>query len=91
MYDKVATYGLECNVLLRDMVRNEEIPRRTGITNVIELVARLKWQWVDQIGKQRTRRWTYKVTIWRPRDTPRIGGPGWTDMETKRSTFRSGV
>ena len=36
-------------ILLREMIRNENIRRRTGVTDVIERIAKLKWQWVGDI------------------------------------------
>ncbi|CAH2247559.1 jg750 [Pararge aegeria aegeria] len=33
---------------LRDQVRNEEIRRRTRVTDIAQRVAKLKWQWAGQ-------------------------------------------
>ena len=84
----VATYGLNTMTLtersvnrlrtisVRERIRNENIRRRTGITDVIERIAKLKWQWVGHIGRQDRERWTIKIIMWRPRDTKRkVGRP----------------
>ena len=57
-------------ISLRESIRNENIRKRTGVTDVIERITKLKWQWVGHIGRQdRGERWTIKVIMWRPRDT----------------------
>ena len=39
-------------ISLRERIRNENIIRRTGVTDVIERIAKLKWQWIGHIGRQ---------------------------------------
>ena len=48
-------------ILLRERIRNQNIRRRTGVTDVIERTAKLKWQWVGHIGRQDRERWTIKI------------------------------
>ncbi|CAH2226362.1 jg7207 [Pararge aegeria aegeria] len=67
-------------VFLRDQIRNEEIRRRTRVTDIAQRVAKLKWQWA---GTRRTDgRWGLKVLEWRPRTGIRSVGrrpTRWTD------------
>ena len=56
-------------ISLRERIRNENIRRRTEVTDVTERIAKLKWQWVSHIGRQGRERWTIKIIMWRPRDT----------------------
>ncbi|CAH2208792.1 jg24356 [Pararge aegeria aegeria] len=41
-----AMHGLS----LRDQIRNEDIRRRTRITDIAQRVAKLKWQWAGHIA-----------------------------------------
>ncbi|XP_048517448.1 uncharacterized protein LOC125502643 [Dendroctonus ponderosae] len=62
-------------ISLRDTVRNENIIQRTKVTDIMELVAHLNWQWVGHVARQ-NRKWTKKLIQWRPRETRRtIGRP----------------
>ncbi|CAH2225784.1 jg23401 [Pararge aegeria aegeria] len=61
---------------LRDQIRNEEIRRRTRVTNIAQRAAKLKWKWVLCL------RWGSKVLEWRSRTGKRsVGRPPttWTD------------
>ncbi|CAH2242259.1 jg25192 [Pararge aegeria aegeria] len=51
---------------LRYKIRNEEIRRITRVTNIAQLVAKLKWQWAGNIALRTDRRWGLKVLDWRP-------------------------
>ena len=50
-------------ISLRERIHNENIRRRTGVTDVIERIAKLKWQWVGHIGRPYRKRWTIKIII----------------------------
>ena len=82
---RVAQRGMERSMLgltLRDRVRNEEIRRRTGVTDVIERIAWLKWNWAGHVARMTDGRWTRKVIEWRPRADKRNRGrppTRWTD------------
>ncbi|CAH2217224.1 jg22441, partial [Pararge aegeria aegeria] len=54
-------------VSLRDQIRNEEIRRRTRVTDIAQRVAKLKWQWAGHIARRTDGRWGLKVLEWRPR------------------------
>ncbi|CAH2234159.1 jg9040 [Pararge aegeria aegeria] len=54
-------------VSLRHQIRNEEIRRRTRVTNIAQRVAKLKWKWVGHIARRTDGRWGSKVLEWRSR------------------------
>ncbi|CAH2267506.1 jg22594 [Pararge aegeria aegeria] len=63
-------------VSLRDQFRNEEIRRRTRVTDIAQRVAMLKWQWAGHIARRTDGRWSLKVLEWRPRTGKRsVGRP----------------
>ncbi|CAH2267521.1 jg22609 [Pararge aegeria aegeria] len=69
-------------VSLRDQIRNEEIRRRTRVTDIVQRVAKLKWKWAGHIARRTDGRWGSKVLEWRPRTGKRsVGRPQtrWTD------------
>ncbi|CAH2242951.1 jg14519 [Pararge aegeria aegeria] len=81
-------------VSLRDLIRNEEIRRRTRVTDIAERFAKLKWQWAGHIAQRTDGRWRLKVLKWRPRtetsfrmsnDNEAPLPEGW-EMRTSRST-----
>ncbi|CAH2225220.1 jg5212 [Pararge aegeria aegeria] len=53
-------------VYLRDQIRNEEIRRRTGVTDIAQRVTKLKWKWAGHIARRTDGRWGSKVLEWRP-------------------------
>jgi len=63
----------EMCVSLRDHMMNEEIRRRTRITDITERKARLKWQWAGHVAKMDSNRWTSRVLKWRPWDENWVG------------------
>ncbi|CAH2226340.1 jg578 [Pararge aegeria aegeria] len=68
-------------VSLRDQIRNEEIRRRTRVTDIAQRVE-LKWKWAGLIPRKTDGRWGSKVLEWRPRTGKRsVGRPPtrWTD------------
>ncbi|CAH2259080.1 jg17259 [Pararge aegeria aegeria] len=65
-------------------IRNEEIRRRTRVTDILvaQRVAKLKWKWAGHIARRTDGRWGSKVLEWRPRTGKRsVGRPPirWTD------------
>ncbi|CAH2267737.1 jg4344 [Pararge aegeria aegeria] len=61
-------------VSLRDQIRVEEIRRRTRVTDIVQRVAKLKWQWAGNIARRTDGRWGLKVLEWRPRTGKRSVG-----------------
>ncbi|CAH2244701.1 jg1356 [Pararge aegeria aegeria] len=62
-------------VSLRDL-RNEEIRRRTRVTDIAQRVAKLKWKWAGHIARRTDGRWGSKVLEWRHRTGKRsVGWP----------------
>ncbi|CAH2258858.1 jg12564 [Pararge aegeria aegeria] len=49
-------------VSLRDQIRNEEIRRRTRVTDTAQEVAKLKWKWVGHIARRNDGRWSSQET-----------------------------
>ncbi|CAH2239535.1 jg21539 [Pararge aegeria aegeria] len=65
-----------------DQIRNEEIRRRTRVTDIAQLVAKLKWQWAGHIARRNDGRWGLKMLEWRPRTGKLSVGrspTSWTD------------
>jgi Reverse transcriptase (RNA-dependent DNA polymerase) len=63
-------------VSLRDKIKNEDIRKKTGIKDIVERIAELKWQWTGHIARQKDGRWTLRIIQWRPRETKRsVGRP----------------
>ncbi|CAH2239424.1 jg16849 [Pararge aegeria aegeria] len=54
-------------VSLRDQIRNEEIRRRTRVTDIAQRVAKLKWKWAGHIARRTDGRWGSKLLEWQPR------------------------
>ncbi|CAH2217959.1 jg13434 [Pararge aegeria aegeria] len=44
-----------------DQIRNEDICRRTRVTDIAQQVAKLKWQWAGHIARRTDGRWGSKV------------------------------
>ncbi|CAH2248507.1 jg18536 [Pararge aegeria aegeria] len=54
-------------VSLRDQIKNEEIRRRTRVTDIAQRDAKLKWQWAGHIARRTDGSWGSKVLEWQPR------------------------
>ncbi|CAH2268322.1 jg5502 [Pararge aegeria aegeria] len=55
-------------VSLRNQIRNEQIRRRTRVTDIARRVAKLKWQWARHIARRKdVVLWGPKVLEWQPR------------------------
>ena len=61
-------------VSLRDHIRNEDLRRRTGVTDVVNQIGQLKWNWVRHVGRMSDGRWTKRFLEWRPRLDKRSKG-----------------
>lgn len=59
---------------LRDRIWNEEIRRRTKVTDIIKRIAELKWGWAGHEARQNDDRRTSTVINWRPREAKRDRG-----------------
>jgi hypothetical protein len=61
-------------VSLRDRIRNDEIRKRTMVTDIARRTADFKWQWAGHNARRPLRR--KKVLEWRPRTGRRsVGRP----------------
>ncbi|CAG9834409.1 unnamed protein product [Diabrotica balteata] len=52
-------------ITLRDRITNEDIRRRTGVTDIIKKIARLKWRWAGHIARMTDGRWKKRLLEWR--------------------------
>ncbi|CAG9795108.1 unnamed protein product [Diatraea saccharalis] len=63
-------------ISLRDRIRNQEIRKRTYVTDIAQRIAQLNWQWAGYIVGRTDGRWGRRVLEWRPRTERRsVGGP----------------
>ncbi|CAH2229599.1 jg27431 [Pararge aegeria aegeria] len=63
-------------VSLRDRIRNNEIRRRTQVTDIAQRISKLMWQWAGHVCHRTDGRWGRHVLEWRPRIGPRsLGRP----------------
>ncbi|CAH2231720.1 jg14303 [Pararge aegeria aegeria] len=82
---KVAQRVIERAMLgisLRDRIRNDEIRRRTKVTDIAQRISKLKWQWASHVCRRTDGLWGRRVLEWRPRiDKRSVGRPParWTD------------
>ncbi|CAH2237124.1 jg24463 [Pararge aegeria aegeria] len=61
---------------LLDKIPNVEIRNRTGITNIVQRAAALKWNWAGHICRREDGRWRRVILDWQPRTGHRsIGRP----------------
>ncbi|CAH2229251.1 jg18827 [Pararge aegeria aegeria] len=76
---KVAQRAMEramLGVSLRDRIRNDEICRRTKVTDIAQRISKLKWQWAGHVCRRTDGRWDRRVLEWRPRIGKRsVGRP----------------
>ncbi len=82
---KVAQRAMEramLGVSLRDRIKNEDVRKRTKVSDIAQRISKLKWQWAGHIARRTDGRWGRKVLEWRPRTGKRsVGRPParWTD------------
>ncbi len=55
-----------------DRIRNTVIRSKTGVADVGQKAAKLKWDWAGHVSRMHLERLTTIVTQW----TPQNGGPG---------------
>ena len=74
-------------VNLRERIRNTEIRKRTGVTDIVEHIATAKWGWAGHVARMNDNRWRVRATEWqvkkpkrRPNGRPR---QSWRDDLTK--------
>ena len=74
---RVAQRAMERAMLgisLRDRVRNEQVRRLSKVEDVIERIAKAKWQWAGHVARGDQEKWTTKLMQWRPRTSRRSAG-----------------
>ncbi|CAG9132369.1 unnamed protein product [Plutella xylostella] len=87
-----------------DRIRNEEIRRRTKVTDIAKRISTLKWQWAGHVARRADDRWSTKVLECRPRvgkrrvgrpptrwsdDLRKVAGSRWMQMAGGRLGWRS--
>ena len=51
-------------VLLRDHIRNNDLRRRTAVTDVVNRIRKLKWNWAGHVARMSDKRWTKRLLEW---------------------------
>ena len=54
-------------VSLRDHIRNEDLRKRTDVTDVVDKIRTLKWDWAGHVARMSDGRWTKRLLEWRQR------------------------
>ncbi|KAJ8706908.1 hypothetical protein PYW07_012986 [Mythimna separata] len=78
-------------VSLRHHIRNEDIRKRTKVTDIARRIAKLKWQWAGHIACRTDGRRGRKVLEWWPCTGRRsVGRPPtrWTDVLARVAGIR---
>ena len=103
---RVAQRAMEREMLgisLRDKMTNEWIRQQTRVTDVMERIALLKWNWAGHIARMNDDRWTKTIMQWRPpmkrpmgrpperwtNDIKRMAGATWQQVAMNREKWRS--
>ncbi|VVC89092.1 unnamed protein product [Leptidea sinapis] len=80
-------------VSLRYRIRNEEICRRTKVTHIAQLIAKLKWQRAGHIVRRIDGRWGNVMLVRSPTrwtdDLVKIAGIRWMRAAQDRSSWKS--
>ena len=50
-------------VSLRDHIRNEDLRKRTGVTDVVKQIRKLKWNWAGHVAQMSDGRWTKRLLV----------------------------
>lgn len=61
-------------IRLADRISNEEIRKKTNMTDVVQRIRSLKWNWAGHICRMDGDRWTKRSIEWLPRDGQRKKG-----------------
>ena len=61
-------------VSLRDHIRNEDLRRRTGVTDIVNKIRKLKWNWAGYVARMSDGRWTKRLLELTPRLDKRSKG-----------------
>ena len=56
------------SITKRDMIRNEEIRCKTGVTDIIEKVQCMKGQWAGHVARMSHTRWAKMTSEWTYRE-----------------------
>jgi len=59
------------NITWRDRKTAKWIREKTGVRDIVEDIAKLKWNWAGHAARQQDNRWTIRLTSWVPREYKR--------------------
>ena len=74
------------NIRLIQRITNEEVRRRSKVTDVLDNIYIAKRRWAGHVIRRNDERWTTRITNWRPRSHTRPRGRPpirWSDPMTK--------
>ncbi|CAH2218367.1 jg7122 [Pararge aegeria aegeria] len=104
---KVAQPAMERAMLgisLQDRIRNDDIRRRTKVTDIAQRISKLKWQWAGHVCRRTDSRRGKRVLEWKPRigkrsagrpptrwtnDLKKVAGSGWMRKAEDRVWWRA--
>jgi len=67
------------SIKLQDRVRNEEIHRRSKVTDALGYIAKMKCKWAGHVSRVQDNRWTIRCTEWSPRGKKQEQWKQWRD------------
>lgn len=68
------------HISLRERIRNDDLRRRTGMTDVVEIATNQKWRWGGHVARMNHQRWAHRVTMWDPRT-------GWRNVGRQKTRW----
>ena len=74
---RVAQRAMERKMLgikIKDKIPCAVIRSRTQVRDIVDYVAKQKWEWAGHIARLKDNRWTLRTTEWRPRNGRRTRG-----------------
>ena len=63
------------NVKLNDKILNTTIRQRTRVTDTVQYVTNMKWNWAGQFARMKDNRWTIRDTERQIKDVRSVGRP----------------
>lgn len=93
---KVAQWTMERTIMgvsLMDKIRNEDIRKRTEVTDIAHRISQLNWQWAGVVCRRPDGRWSTRVLEWRQQLGKRSVGrpPTCAKSPTKAGCGRCGT
>jgi len=88
----------------RFQITDEEISKKTEVTDVIRYMTKKKWRWAGHVARQNDSRWINKVIHWKPSEAKRsrggqkkrwlddimkVAGENWAQLAQDRQEWKS--